>query len=56
MGVDRPSGSSRALRLDPHALPVRYAARDSGAAELDGTELLLAALMVWLTNVIVFAS
>ena len=31
MGVDRPSGSSRALRLDPHALPVRYAARDSGA-------------------------
>ena len=31
MGVDRPSGSGRALRLDPHALPVRYAARDSGA-------------------------
>ena len=31
MGVDRPSGSSRALRLDPYALPVRYAARDSGA-------------------------
>jgi hypothetical protein len=31
MGIDRPSGSSRALRLDPHALPVRYAARDSGA-------------------------
>ncbi len=28
---DRPSGSSRALRLDPYALPVRYAARDSGA-------------------------
>ena len=31
MGVDRPPGSSRALRLDPYALPVRYAARDSGA-------------------------
>jgi hypothetical protein len=31
LGADRPSGSSRALRLDPHALPVRYAARDSGA-------------------------
>lgn len=32
MGVDRPlAGSGRALRLDPHALPVRYAARDSGA-------------------------
>ena len=31
MGFDRPSGSSRALRLDPYALPVRYAARDSGA-------------------------
>ena len=31
MSVDRPSGSSRALRLDPYALPVRYAARDSGA-------------------------
>ena len=31
MGVDRPLGSSRALRLDPYALPVRYAARDSGA-------------------------
>jgi len=31
MAVDRPSGSSRALRLDPYALPVRYAARDSGA-------------------------
>ena len=28
---DRPSGSSRALRLDPYALPVRYAAHDSGA-------------------------
>ena len=31
MSLDGPSGSSRALRLDPHALPVRYAARDSGA-------------------------
>ncbi|MBM3530873.1 MAG: hypothetical protein FJX62_22580 [Alphaproteobacteria bacterium] len=31
MGVDRPPGSSRALRLDPYALPVRYAARDGGA-------------------------
>jgi uncharacterized protein DUF6101 len=31
MGVDRPPGSSRALRLDPYALPVRYAARDNGA-------------------------
>jgi hypothetical protein len=31
MGVDGPPGSSRALRLDPFALPVRYAARDSGA-------------------------
>ena len=31
MSVDRPYGSSRALRLDPYALPVRYAARDSGA-------------------------
>ena len=31
MGIDGPSGSSRALRLDPHALPVRYAARDRGA-------------------------
>ena len=29
-GVMSP-GSGRALRLDPHALPVRYAARDSGA-------------------------
>ena len=29
-GVMSP-GSSRALRLDPHTLPVRYAARDSGA-------------------------
>jgi hypothetical protein len=31
MGVDGPLGSSRALRLDPHALPVRYIARDRGA-------------------------
>ena len=31
MGVDSPVGSGRALRLDPHALPVRYAARDKGA-------------------------
>jgi hypothetical protein len=31
MSFDRPSGSGRALRLDPYALPVRYAARDSGA-------------------------
>jgi hypothetical protein len=31
MGVDGPPGSSRALRLDPYALPVRYAARDGGA-------------------------
>ena len=32
MGVDRPlAGSSRALRLDPHNLPVRYSAHDSGA-------------------------
>jgi hypothetical protein len=32
MGVDRPqAGSGRALRLDPYNLPVRYAARDSGA-------------------------
>ena len=31
MGVDRPLWSSRALRLDPYALPVRYTARDSGA-------------------------
>lgn len=28
MGVDGPPGSNRALRLDPYALPVRYAARD----------------------------
>ena len=31
MGVDGPPGSSRALRLDPFALPVRFAARDGGA-------------------------
>jgi hypothetical protein len=31
MGVDRPAGSGRSLRLDPFALPARYAARDSGA-------------------------
>ena len=31
MAFDRPAGSSRALRLDPFALPVRYAARDGGA-------------------------
>ena len=31
-GVMSP-GSSRALRLDPHHLPVRYAARDNGADE-----------------------
>jgi hypothetical protein len=32
MGVDRPpTGSSRALRLDPHNLPVRYCAHDNGA-------------------------
>jgi hypothetical protein len=31
MGDDSPVGSGRALRLDPYALPVRYAARDSGA-------------------------
>jgi hypothetical protein len=31
MGVDGPPGSSRALRLDPYALPVRYAAHDGGA-------------------------
>jgi Family of unknown function (DUF6101) len=31
MAIDRPVGSSRALRLDPYALPVRYMARDSGA-------------------------
>ena len=31
MGVDGTPGSGRALRLDPYALPVRYAARDGGA-------------------------
>ena len=31
MSADRPLGSGRALRLDPYALPVRYAARDSRA-------------------------
>ena len=31
MGVAGPDGSSRALRHDPVALPVRYAARDSRA-------------------------
>lgn len=31
MGVDRPPGSGRALRLDPYALPARYVARDGGA-------------------------
>ena len=31
MGADGAPGSSRALRLDPFALPARYAARDSGA-------------------------
>ena len=31
MSVGAPFGSSRALRLDPFALPVRYAARDRGA-------------------------
>ena len=30
-GESTAPGSSRALRLDPYALPVRYAARDSGA-------------------------
>jgi hypothetical protein len=29
--VGTPAGSSRVLRLDPYALPVRYAARDGGA-------------------------
>jgi hypothetical protein len=28
-----PAGSSRALRLDPHALPVRFSANDAGADE-----------------------
>jgi len=31
MGAAGTPGSSRALRLDPYALPVRYAAHDSGA-------------------------
>ncbi len=31
MGVDRPPGSGRALRLDPHNLPVKYVAPDSRA-------------------------
>jgi len=31
MGVDRTPGSGRALRLDPHALPLRYAAPDRSA-------------------------
>lgn len=31
MGVDGTPGSGRALRLDPFALPTRYAARDAGA-------------------------
>lgn len=31
MGGDGSPGSGRALRLDPYALPVRYAARDEGA-------------------------
>lgn len=31
MGSEGAPGSGRALRLDPFALPVRYAARDSGA-------------------------
>src|SRR5262245_41501531 len=31
MGVAGPPGSSRALRLDPYTLPVRYQARDSRA-------------------------
>jgi hypothetical protein len=40
-------GSSRAFRLDPHNLPVRYAARDSGAdgqirdVELDRERIVL---------------
>ena len=33
MGADRAPGSSRALRLDPFALPVRYTARDGGRAD-----------------------
>ena len=31
MGAERAPGSSRALRLAPHALPARYVARDGGA-------------------------
>ena len=31
MGAEGAPGSSRALRLDPHALPARYQARDGGA-------------------------
>jgi len=31
MGAEGAPGSSRALRLDPHALPARYEARDGGA-------------------------
>ena len=31
MSVDGTPGSSRALRLDPHALPARYVARDGAA-------------------------
>lgn len=31
MGVDGTPGSGRSLRLDPFALPARYAARDGGA-------------------------
>jgi hypothetical protein len=31
MGADRTPGSGRSLRLDPFALPARYAASDSGA-------------------------
>ncbi|HEY5609182.1 MAG TPA: DUF6101 family protein, partial [Alphaproteobacteria bacterium] len=47
MGVDGTPGSSRALRLDPYALPARYAARDAGAdgqvrhIELDRTRVVL---------------
>ena len=33
MGADRAPGSSRLLRLDPFALPVRYTARDGGRAD-----------------------
>ena len=33
MGADRAPGSSRALRLVPFALPVRYTARDGGRAD-----------------------